>query len=124
MLTVDLNEAAARTAYLAGFHAAQALISEKLGKAVKTHRGVQAELHSLTKGDPAFPVELRPFLSQTYNLKAVADYETGPGAAVSAERAADALDFATRFVDYFERRLSGREPAAATVPQGGPTPRG
>jgi uncharacterized protein (UPF0332 family) len=30
MLTVDLNEAAGRTAYLAGFHAAQAFISEKL----------------------------------------------------------------------------------------------
>jgi uncharacterized protein (UPF0332 family) len=36
---IHYNEAAGRTAYLAGFHAAQALISERTGRAVKTHRG-------------------------------------------------------------------------------------
>jgi hypothetical protein len=34
------HDAAGRTAYLAGFHAAQALISERTGRTVKTHRGV------------------------------------------------------------------------------------
>jgi uncharacterized protein (UPF0332 family) len=32
MLSVNLNDDAGRTAYLAGFHAAQALIFEHLGK--------------------------------------------------------------------------------------------
>jgi uncharacterized protein (UPF0332 family) len=45
MLTIELNDAAGRTAYLAGFHAAQAFISEKTGGSVKTHKGVQTELH-------------------------------------------------------------------------------
>ena len=94
MMTVDLNEAAARTAYLAGFHAAQAFISEKLGKVMKTHKGVQAELYKLTGDDAAFPPALRLFLSQAYNFKAIADYETGPGSEVSAERAATALNAA------------------------------
>ena len=35
MLGVGLNEAAGRTAYLAGFHAAQALIFERTGKVLK-----------------------------------------------------------------------------------------
>jgi uncharacterized protein (UPF0332 family) len=52
MLAMKYYDAAGRSAYLAGFHAAQALISEKTGRAVKTHRGVRAELHRLTKDDP------------------------------------------------------------------------
>jgi uncharacterized protein (UPF0332 family) len=42
--------------------------------------------------------ELRTFLGRTYNLKAIADYETGPGAEVSPERAAEAITAAKRFV--------------------------
>jgi hypothetical protein len=40
---------------LAGFHAAQALISERTGRAVKTHRGVAAELHRF---DDQAPVQV------------------------------------------------------------------
>jgi uncharacterized protein (UPF0332 family) len=40
MLSIRLNDAAGRSAYLAGFHAAQALISERTGRTVKTHKGV------------------------------------------------------------------------------------
>ena len=38
MLTIRLNDAAGRTAYLAGFHAAQAFISEKTGRTVSFGR--------------------------------------------------------------------------------------
>lgn len=38
MLSVNLNNDAGRTAYLAGFHAAQAFIFERLGKSLKTHQ--------------------------------------------------------------------------------------
>lgn len=101
MLNVGLNEAAGRTAYLAGFHVAQALIFERLGKVLKTHNGVQAEFLHLTKGDPRVDGELRLFLSRTYNLKAIADYETGPDSEVSADRAKDAVVTGKRFVDHF-----------------------
>jgi hypothetical protein len=51
-------------AYLAGLHAAQALIFERTGKVIKRHRGVQRELH---RGDqrevpldgPSLPGPLR-----------------------------------------------------------------
>ncbi len=48
MLTVDLTEAAGRTAYLAGFHAAQALIFEVHQRVFKTHSGVRGELRPAT----------------------------------------------------------------------------
>jgi uncharacterized protein (UPF0332 family) len=51
MLRVGLNQAAGRTAYLAGYHAAQALIFERAGKAFKTHAGVQMEFLKLTRDD-------------------------------------------------------------------------
>jgi uncharacterized protein (UPF0332 family) len=87
-----------RAAYLAGLHAAQALIVERTGKLTKTHRGVQRELGWLTKEEPRFDMELRAFLGRAYNLKAIADYETGPGAKVSPELAAEAIETAKRFV--------------------------
>ena len=90
---------AGRAAYLAGLHGAQALIFEHTGNIIKRHRGVQRELGRLTKDDPRFDRELRAFLGRTYDLKAIADYETGPGSEVSIEQAQQATANARRFVD-------------------------
>lgn len=98
MLSINLHDAAGRTAYLAGSHAAQALISENTGKTAKTHKGVHAEWHRLCKDDSRFDPDMRGFLSWAYNLKSVADYETGPGAEVPPERARLAVARAQRFV--------------------------
>lgn len=89
---------AGRAAYLAGLHAAQALIVESTGKSVRSHRGVQRELGRLTKDEPRFDVELRAFLGRAYNLKTIADYETGPDSEVSPERATEAIETGKRFV--------------------------
>ena len=97
---------ASRMAYLAGFHAAQALVSEKTGKSAKTHRGVQAELHRLTRDDPRFDTVLRAFLGSAYAMKAVADYGTDPETEVSAAQAGEAIQTARRFVSHFEAVLS------------------
>ncbi len=64
MLGAHLHDDAARAAYLAAFHAAQALIFERTGKVAKTHRGVQNEFLRLTKDDPSFAPDQRTFLSQ------------------------------------------------------------
>ena len=40
---------------------------------------MQGEFARLVKDDPRFDMELRAFLPRTYNLKAIADYLTGPG---------------------------------------------
>jgi uncharacterized protein (UPF0332 family) len=50
---------AGRAAYLAGLHAAQALIFERTGKVIKRHHGVQRELARLVEDEPRFDMELR-----------------------------------------------------------------
>jgi uncharacterized protein (UPF0332 family) len=83
---------------MAGLHAARALIFESTGEITKSHRRAQAEFGRLTKEDSRFDLELRAFLGRTFNLKALADYETGPGSHVSPERAREAILTARRFV--------------------------
>jgi uncharacterized protein (UPF0332 family) len=51
MLKAGLNEDAARAAYLACFHVAQACIFERTKRTLKTHHGVQREFYRLTKED-------------------------------------------------------------------------
>ena len=102
MLSVNLNEAAGRSAYLAGFHAAQALIFERLGKVLKTHAGVHAEFLRLTREDPRLDADLRVFLSRSYNLKAIADYETDPETGVTRTRAEDAIATGHHFLAWIE----------------------
>ncbi len=100
MLGVGLNEAAGRTAYLAGLHAAQALIFEATGRVFKKHATVQSEFGRLVKDEPRIDPELRGFLGRTYELKAIADYGIGPLAHVSAAAAREAVQAGRRFVDY------------------------
>ncbi len=99
MLTLHYHEAAGRAAWLAGFHAAQALIFEKTGRTVRSHKGVNVELHRITKDDPRPGIDMRAFLGRTYNLKAIADCKTGPGSDVSLETAHDAITDGKLFVD-------------------------
>ena len=95
---IELAEAAGRAAYLAMFHAAQALIFERIGKVPKTHHGVHAQFSRLAKNEPRIG-ELPRFLSQAYDFKTVADYEIGPDATVPLGEAISATDTAQRFID-------------------------
>lgn len=96
---------AGRTAYLAGLHAAQALIVERTGSVIKRHRGVQRVFGRMVRDEPKFDTDLRTFLGRTYNLKAIADYATGE-AEVTSEEAQHAIDSASRFIDAVEVLLT------------------
>lgn len=85
-LSIALTNDAGRSAYLAAFHAAQALIFENTGKIAKTHKGVHTEFARLAAHSPEFG-GLPAFLLRAYNLKAVADYETGPDSDIPLHRA-------------------------------------
>jgi len=106
ILTAGIAEDAARDAYLAAFHAAQALIAERTGKNAKTHKGAHVAFARLTKDEPRVDIELRRFLPQSFNMKAVADYELGPEAVIPPEQAAVAIETATRFVACIEGLLA------------------
>jgi uncharacterized protein (UPF0332 family) len=49
----------------------------------------------------------RNFLASAYQLKAIADYETGPGSEVSSERAAQAIGNAKQLVAKIADILEG-----------------
>jgi uncharacterized protein (UPF0332 family) len=68
------SDEAARAAYLAGFHAAQALVFERTTRIAKSHSGLRT-------------------------TKEIADYGIGPQAVVTAAEAQEMIDLATRFVD-------------------------
>ena len=104
-LQVNLGNDAGRNAYLAAFHAAQSFIFERTGRIAKSHYGVHTEFSRLTKDDPNFPAEMRRFLAQAYNLKAVADYEMGPESEVPLERAEKSIGGAEGFVACIEQQL-------------------
>ena len=110
MIAARLNDDAGRVAYLAAFHAAQAIIFERTGKVYKSHKGVNIEFLRLTKNDPHFSPEQRGFLSKAYDFKAVADYDTGPIAEVSSQEAVDAVEAARKFVATVRRVLTLQPP--------------
>jgi len=66
---------------------------------VKTFRGVSVEFLRLTRNDARVDAELRGFLGRAYNLKSIADYETGPRSPLPIESAGQAILTARRFVE-------------------------
>ena len=99
IVAAGIGEDAGRNAYLAAFHAAHALIAERTGRDVKSHKGVHTQFARLTRTEPYLDAELRQFLVQAYDLKSIADYGLGPDTDVPLDRARAAIDTAERFVD-------------------------
>ncbi len=106
MLRSNFVEAAARTAYLAAFHAAQALIFDRTSRVLKTHNGVHTEFARLVRNDESFGPTLRVFLSRAYEFKAVADYGVGDRMRATPDEAREAVDEAIRFVALVESKLA------------------
>jgi uncharacterized protein (UPF0332 family) len=103
---LPLPHIAAREAYLAVFHAAEAYIFEQTGKAAKTHRGVRSAFARLAKAEPRIGRDLAIFLGAAYQFKTRADYAIGATAAPITRAEADAaIATARRFIDAIARLL-------------------
>jgi uncharacterized protein (UPF0332 family) len=110
MCCIGRRTPAARPILPACMQAGQALMFERTDNTRKSHRGVQRELERLTKDDSRFDLELRTLLGRTYDLKAIADYETGPGSEVSVAQAEQVIATARRFIDVIAAILQEPEP--------------
>lgn len=98
--TLPLPHVAAREAYIAVFHAAEAYIFEQTGKVAKTHRGVRSEFARLAQAEPRIGRDLMTFLATAYQFKTQADYAIGSAVApISVAEAASALATTARFID-------------------------
>lgn len=101
-------EVAAREAYLAAFHAAQALIFQRTGRAVKTHSGLRSRFADLVRSDSKIPDALGSYLGRAYRVKEAHDY--GPPRAVSDERARETITQAQAFVELVAGLIEERTP--------------
>jgi HEPN domain-containing protein len=73
------------------------------------------------KDDPRVDTSLRTFLSRAYQLKAIADYETGPGSHVSEESAREAIQTARQFVECVTGLLPPNGPTPVATPEPDPS---
>jgi uncharacterized protein (UPF0332 family) len=106
ILQISLANVAARSAYFAVFHAAEAFIFEKTGRIAKTHRGVRIEFARLAKDDPRIAKTLPEFLAQAYLYKEVGDYSVDPDEIVTMQDAERAITAAANFLDCIEVALT------------------
>ena len=103
---LPLPHVAAREAYLAVFHAAEAYIFEQTGRVAKTHRGVRSEF-ARPKAEPRIGRDLVTFLGTAYQFKTRADYAIGSAAApIAHAEATAAIAEASHFIDSITHLLS------------------
>ena len=60
----SIHRVAAREAYVAAFHAAEAYIFERRERVVKTHRGLRTLFSEIAKSDPGVPADFPQFLAE------------------------------------------------------------
>ena len=99
IVAIGLSTVAARTAYYAAFHAAEAFIIDRTGKVVKTHSGVRSEFARLAKDTPGIDLKFTIFLAKAYMYKEIGDYGVGLDAGVSLDAAHDAIVMAEQFIE-------------------------
>ena len=102
---IGLAKVAARSAYYAAFHAAEALIVEKTGKVAKSHSGVRSEFARLARDDPHLGKATTAFLAQAYKYKEIGDYGVGADAAITLLDAEAAIRSAQDFLTHVAAAL-------------------
>jgi uncharacterized protein (UPF0332 family) len=105
IIALPIPEVAGKEAYLAGYHAAEAVIFERTGKTVKTHKGIRTSFARLSINEPILR-EFTAFLAQGYELKSLADYGVDPDVCVSVDDAKAAIEAAGRFLKCIEELLN------------------
>lgn len=75
LLAGGFTDAAGRGAYMAAFHAALALTILRTQRGPKTHKGTHIEFARLARTEPVVNEAMVAFLSRSYELKSMADYE-------------------------------------------------
>jgi uncharacterized protein (UPF0332 family) len=98
IVAIGLAKVAARSAYYAAFHAAQAYIVERTGKIAKTHSGLRTEFARLSKENAEIDRAFSTFLAKAYTYKEISDYGVGPGAVISTAEAVEAIEMAARMI--------------------------
>jgi uncharacterized protein (UPF0332 family) len=105
---IGLAKVAAKAAYYAAFHAAEAFIVERTGKIARTHSGLRSEFARLARATPEIDKAFSVFLAKAYKYKEICDYGVGRGAVITKAEADDAVENAARFIDCITTLLARR----------------
>lgn len=105
ILAIGLAHVAARSAYYATFHAAEAAITEATGRVVKTHAGVRVLFSRIARESGDLGSDLGKILAKGYSFKEISDYGADPRTVVSTEDAEDMIILAELFVQRVEASL-------------------
>ncbi len=105
-LSLKFSRQAARLAYYARFHAAQALIFERTGKVAKTHKGVHTLFHKLSRAEAIVPLDLAAELVEAYRHKEIADYDFGTSPTITSSQATNSIAAAERFASAIRQALA------------------
>jgi uncharacterized protein (UPF0332 family) len=103
-MAIAIFDVAAREAYMAAFHAAQALLFERHGRVPRKHAGVHGAFAKLCTEEPGLDRAFGRFLADAYNLKQTADYAADR--TIDADRARQAIDKAGILVAAVEAALA------------------
>jgi uncharacterized protein (UPF0332 family) len=87
---------AARFAYMAAFHAAQAALTQVHEIAPKTHRGVHSLFGKLAISHAGLGADMGSFLSRAYDFKDIADYRFERE--IGTKKGVETIEGARRFV--------------------------
>jgi uncharacterized protein (UPF0332 family) len=103
ILGVRIARVSAREAYMAAFHAAEALVVEKTGKVVKTHAGLRTEFARLAQRSDHIGRWMTTFLANGFRFKSLSDYDVTLETPITVANAealiADARTFVARIAD-------------------------
>lgn len=108
---IPIPEVAAREAYMATFHVAQALVVERTGRSPKTHSGVRHAFGQIVIRE-RLDEQLGRFLSRAYDYKTIADYDMTKR--ISPEEAMSIVEKARQFVAAVQHILE--KPAQSGQP--------
>ena len=99
ILGIGLAKPAARGAYYAAFHAAEALLVARTGRIAKTHSGLRTALAQLLRDGDSDDREMLSFLARAYKYKEVSDYSVGLTTKITLADAETVIDGARKFLE-------------------------
>jgi len=118
ILGVNLPSVAARSAYYAAYHAAEAYIIAKTGKCSGGHDKARSQFGLLVKDDPRFDLAVKKFLGTAYKYKDIGDYGLlEKRIEITIPLAREAINSATRFVATVESCIAVTESNPRTTPK-------
>jgi len=105
ILGVRIARVAAREAYMAAFHAAEAFVVEKTGKVVKTHAGLRTEFSRLAQGPDDIGRWMTTFLANAFRFKSLSDYDVTQETPITLANAEALIVDARSFVELIAKLL-------------------